>query len=562
MNTRDPRRDGWHPVASSTDLVRRHIFHGRLWGQELAIWRADDGNVNVWENRCLHRGVRLTIGVNLGHELMCQYHGWRYANRSAGCTYIPAHPADAPARTVCNRTFAAIECHGLVWACLDSGSEAASLPEVPEGSSLLRAVSIDAPAGDVADALRERGARQEDTFRLWDEECKVRFILQPADAGVTIVRGILAPDAAAGLDDLRALDHRLCLLRDTVEAGVRKPVVAIEPEFSRVPAELATMPERAPRSAVHRMLVERKWPVAGDVMAFRLSPLDGMLPSFQPGAHIDVHLPNGLIRQYSLTNGPDDTTAFVIGVKREPDGKGGSAALHDHVREGDVLAVGEPRNNFPLRRDQLHTRLIAGGIGVTPLLAMARTLDLSGVSFRMHVLARTKGALPFAGELERFGDRVQFHLGLDPEQSSAAFRAILAGQGEKEAVYVCGPPAMLDAVRRIAAESGWDDDQVHFEYFANEHDLDKSSGFAVDLARSALTLDVPPGRSIVEVLRDNGIDLPTSCEKGACGTCRVEVIEGEIDHQDVYLTEAEKADGRCMMACVSRARGDRLVLDL
>jgi len=110
----EAQRLTFHPVASSTDLVPRHVFAGRLFGQELALWRADDGHVNVWENRCLHRGVRLTIGVNLGHELMCQYHGWRYANRTAGCTYIPAHPADAPARTICNRTYPAVERDNLV----------------------------------------------------------------------------------------------------------------------------------------------------------------------------------------------------------------------------------------------------------------------------------------------------------------------------------------------------------------------------------------------------------------------------------------------------------------
>ncbi|MEZ5825402.1 MAG: iron-sulfur cluster-binding domain-containing protein [Geminicoccaceae bacterium] len=159
------------------------------------------------------------------------------------------------------------------------------------------------------------------------------------------------------------------------------------------------------------------------------------------------------------------------------------------------------------------------------------------------------------------GRAVHTHLGLDAEASGAAFARILADQGEKEELYVCGPPAMLDAVRRMAAEAGWHDEQIHFEYFANEQELDRSTAFTVALARSALTLDVPPGRSIVEALQEHDIHIPTSCEKGACGTCRVEVIEGEIDHQDVFLSDAEKSRGDCMMACVSRGRG-RIVLDL
>ncbi|MCB2009792.1 MAG: 2Fe-2S iron-sulfur cluster binding domain-containing protein [Geminicoccaceae bacterium] len=561
MALTDDQKRGWHPVASSTDLAPRHVFHGRLWGQELACWRADDGHVNVWVNRCLHRGVRLTIGRNLGHELLCQYHGWRYANRSAGCTYIPAHPADAPARTVCSHVYPSLERHGLVWVALDGDAGNAVIADIPAGGTLLRQMSVAVAHDTVRRALEAGGAAGCSPFHFRDEARALTLFLQPVDAGVTVIRGILDAGADADIARLRALDHEFAMLRDRLERehpDVPQPIAA---EFRPVSEELAKVPERRRRGSTRRMRVERKWCVAPDVMAFRLVPIDGPLAAFQPGAHVDVHLPNGLVRQYSITNGPDDTTGLVIGVKRETDGRGGSAALHDTVQEGDVLALSEPRNNFPLRRDQLHTRLIAGGIGLTPLLSMARTLRLSGVSFELHVFARSREGLPFADELKALGGAVHVHTGLDAEASSAAFARILADQGEKEELYVCGPPAMLDTVRGTAAGAGWQDDQIHFEYFANERKLDRSGSFTVALARSAVTVEVPSGRSIVEVLREHDIDIPTSCEKGACGTCRVDVIEGEIDHQDVWLSDAEKAANRCMMACVSRGRG-RIVLDL
>jgi ferredoxin-NADP reductase len=215
-----------------------------------------------------------------------------------------------------------------------------------------------------------------------------------------------------------------------------------------------------------------------------------------------------------------------------------------------------------LRRDALHTVLVAGGIGLTPLLAMARTLAAGRHPFTLHAFARDAAALPFEAALDRLGANVERHLGLDVEATGATLRQILARPGPKHELYVCGPPAMLDLTRRLAAEAGWPESAVHFEYFKNETPLDQSTAFEIALARSALTLQVPAGRSIVEVLRAHGIGITTSCEQGACGTCRVTVLEGEPDHQDVHLTKTEKARGDCLMACVSRSRSPRLVLDL
>ena len=547
----DAQRRTYYPVASSTDLVPRHVFAGRLWGQELALWRADDGHVNAWENRCLHRGVRLTIGVNLGHELMCQYHGWRYANRTASCTYIPAHPADAPARTICNRTYPVLERGGLVWAALDAAADPAQLPALSEPGLVLRPLPLDVPAAEVEAALADAFAGD-----------PVSFFVQPVDAGRSVIRGVAEVVPADRMAALRQWNGRLSRLRDRLEAIARPDVAPIPAEHRPVAAELAALPECGRDAETIRVRVAQKTMVAADVAAFRLEPSAGELPAHQAGAHIDVHLPNGMVRQYSLTNGPDDTGGYVIGVKREAEGKGGSACLHDAVREGDVLAVSAPLSNFPLRRDALHTVFVAGGIGLTPLLAMARTLDLEHGPFTFHAFARSAAALPFKDVLDGFGDRVVFHLGLDPAATDKALQEILVGPAEKHELYVCGPPAMLDLTRRLAAAAGWPEAAVHFEYFKNETRRNSGTSFEIALARSALTLEVPAGKTIVEVLRANGIGITTSCEQGACGTCRVGVIEGAPDHQDVHLSEAEKTRGDCLMACVSRARSPRLVLDL
>ena len=547
----EARRRRFQPIASSTDLVPRHVFFGRIWGQELACWRADDGHVNVWENRCLHRGVRLTLGVNLGTELMCQYHGWRYANRTAGCTYIPAHPADAPARTICNRTHPVVEQGGLVWAALASDADPATIPALPEDALVLRPLPLDVPPADVEAALVEAFAGED-----------IHFLVQPVDAGRAVIRGLVAPRPADAMTALRQWNNRLSRLRDRLEARPRDAVNPIPQVYRPVADELAGLPPLAERQGQIQVRVATKAPLTSEITAFRLVPLRGDLPAHQAGAHIDVHLPNGLARQYSITNGPDDTSGWVIGVKREAHGGGGSACLHDAVRAGDLLAVSAPLNNFPLRRDALHTHFIAGGIGLTPLLAMARTLELDGRPFTFHLFARSDDAVPFRDRLDAMGEQVHYHLGLDPEETGEALCRILEQPREKHQLYSCGPPAMLDLTRRLATEAGWPETAVHFEYFKNETPLDQSTAFEIALARSALTLQVPAGRSIVQVLRENGIAIATSCEQGACGTCRVAVIEGVPDHQDVHLSASEKARGDCLMTCVSRSLSPRLVLDL
>ena len=564
--------EGWHPIAASDDLPFRHVFHGQLAGRELAVWRADDGNVNAWENRCLHRGVRLSIGINEGTELKCQYHGWRYANRSAGCTYIPAHPADAPARRITNRTYPVAEHHGMVWAAVTPVAAFAA-PLAGDDWFALRPIPVNAPPALVLQHLRAaaEGAVEELapqalqlTLAGAAGQATALFV-QPVDSGRAVIRGLVKGRPQDERATLKRFNRLLTDLRTRIEAAAAaqpapEPIV---PTYEPVSLELASMPDlRVGRQATLRVRLARRFAVAEDIVGLELAALDGHLPTFQPGAHIDLHLPNGLVRQYSITNGPGEQLSYVIAVKREADSRGGSTAIAETLREGDVLAISEPRNNFPLRRDALHTTLIAGGIGITPLLSMARALHGSKLPFDFHVFARSDAHLAFADALRAFGDRTHAHLGLSVAEIERDVAAALGPYSFARHVYVCGPGPMLELVRATAAGLGWPDDAVHFEYFKNTRPIDDSSSFTVELARSALTLEVPGGKSILDVMRENGIDAPSSCEQGACGTCLTTVLEGVPDHQDVYLNETEKQANRTMLTCVSRARSARLVLDI
>lgn len=587
----------WHPVATEHDVSTRSLFRGKLFGHEVVVWRADDGFVNVWENRCLHRGVRLSIGSNHGGELVCRYHAWRYANRTAGCTYIPAHPADSPARTITNRTFPSVERYGLIWTGGVAGNDDPQ-GEVPAMSVLdadtlgLRNVAVNAPASLVLEHLMQRrflpsaalaespdasadlaavvmSGEQSDyaatlTAVSGAAESTVVYFVQPVDSSRTVIRPVLAEAPA---DPVPVLRHHAAGLARLVR-GIERAVADIDARAPmhavlETPVVLAAVATAVGRTAPLRVSVRRKWETAAGIAVFELVLAGaGLLPTFQPGAHIDVHLADGLVRQYSLTNGPGETDCYRIAVKRDPASTGGSVALHDAVHEGDELQISEPRNSFPLRRNIPHTTLIAGGIGVTPLVAMAQALDTNRLGFELHYFVSDAEEVAFQNLLMSLGDRFHVHVGLSPEQTSEQVSKLLGQPEPARQMYACGPPPMLDAIRSIADQQGWPNDSVHFEYFKNTNDIDQASSFTVELARSALTLQVPSGASILEVLRENDVPIVSSCEQGACGTCAATLLEGEPLHQDVYLNPAERAAGHTILTCVSRAAGDRLVLDL
>ena len=586
--------DAWFPIGRADDAPPRHVFQAKLLGRELAVWRADDGWLNVWENRCLHRGVRLSIGLNEGSELKCMYHGWRYASRTGGCTYVPAHPADAPARTICNRTFPVSEGFGLIWTRLGSttaGGEAEPAIEGLDGSAAfaLRSLHVAAPPDlvlaelatyrfapsarldRVEEAVVEVVSSGPRAKRLTStaDGCRdvVVLLVQPCDSGEAVIHAVLRDEPApdAWMEVWRHHAHQLARVRGAIEAEarLRPSPMPLPVALERIePSDVGPSTPRTRLSAELRVVVDRKWDTAEGVVAFELSSIAGTLPTTQPGAHIDVHLPNGLIRQYSLTNQSGQQASYVIGVKREPESRGGSSCLHDTVRVGDVLAISAPRNNFTLRRDAVRSVLIAGGIGVTPLLSMAETLHQDQCRFEIHCFAQSAGHVAFADRLAKLGDQVVAHLGLGPKAVGHALSEVLAGYQMGDHVYVCGPGPLLDAARVQAAELGWPDESVHFEYFKNTLDVDSTTSFRVHMARSATTVEVHAGETILEVLRSNGAVIASSCEQGACGTCVLGVIDGEVQHQDVYLRPNERAAGDRIVTCVSRAMFDELTLDI
>ena len=568
---------GWHPIASATEVVPLHVHQSMLDGTELAVWRGEDGFVNVWENRCLHRGVRLTIGSVDGAELKCAYHGWRYANRTAGCTYIPAHPADAPARTICNTVFPVVERDGMVWTTVSGGSGTEPAPTGLVDPLPLRPLPVDAPPDTVLDALAGysvvAGTAPTITARhgfgltlaaASGSDSELVFHVQPVDDGRCVIRGIVdrPPSGDRVASVLRRHNTALTRLRARVESEA--PLVGyVDPALRRPAARETPVVVAGRRLAPIRVRVSRKWSTATDVVAVEFEPVDGAaLPTAQAGAHIDLHLPGGLVRQYSLTNGPGQSSSYRIGVKLVADSRGGSRFINDDLAVGDELDISNPRPSFPLRRDATRTVLIAGGIGVTPLLAMAQTLHHDGLPVELHYFARGEDHLAFPEIRQALGQIVRTHLGLDPGETTGRLEEIIGHHRDAHHLYVCGPPAMLDATRAMAAGLGWPDDAVHFEYFGNVADTDRSSTFEISLARSAMTLTVGPGRSILDVLHDAGVAIASSCEQGACGTCVAGVIEGEPDHQDVRLSNAERERGDRIITCVSRSRSPRLVLDL
>jgi ferredoxin-NADP reductase len=299
---------------------------------------------------------------------------------------------------------------------------------------------------------------------------------------------------------------------------------------------------------------------ADGVVSLTLARPDGRrLPDWTPGAHIDLVLSSGDTRQYSLCGDRFDAHVYRVGVLREPDGRGGSAFVHDVLAPGDVVGVGGPRNNFPLVPSASYL-FVAGGIGITPLLSMIHQADLLGADWRLLYGGRTRESMAFRDELAAYGDRVR--LVPQDEHGLLDLAAFLGAPRPDVKVYCCGPPPLLAAMERACA--GWPPYTLHLERFvAKEQGAPARSGpFAVELARAGVVVDVPPHLSVLEAVRAAGVDLLSSCRQGTCGTCETTVLAGRPDHRDSILADHERAAGDCMFPCVSRSCDDRLVLDL
>jgi ferredoxin-NADP reductase len=308
------------------------------------------------------------------------------------------------------------------------------------------------------------------------------------------------------------------------------------------------------------LLVAERKAAAHGVVTLTLRDPDGRdLPPWTAGAHIDLVPRPEVVRQYSLCGDPADRTGWRIAVLREPDGRGGSRLVHDEMAAGSRVRVRGPRNNFALAGAPAYL-FIAGGIGITPILPMVVAAEEAGASWRLVYGGRRRASMAFLPELARHGDKVviwpEDELGLLPLQAE------LAEPRPDVLVYCCGPEPLLAAVEERCA--AWPAGSLRVERFAPKPQAEpvRAEGFEVVCDRSGLSLQVPPGRSILEMAEEAGLVILSSCREGTCGTCETEVIEGVPDHRDSVLTEPEREAGELMMICVSRSRSPRLVLDL
>ncbi|WP_370484959.1 2Fe-2S iron-sulfur cluster-binding protein [Mycobacterium sp. pUA109] len=300
--------------------------------------------------------------------------------------------------------------------------------------------------------------------------------------------------------------------------------------------------------------------IADDVVSLTLVDPDGHpLPAWEPGAHIDVLLDNSMVRQYSLCGEPRDRQRWRVAVRRDPDGRGGSVYLHCHMAAGARVRVRGPRNAFPLITRSRYL-FIAGGIGITPLLPMIAAVARDGLSWNLLYGGRTRASMPFLETLAHYGSRVE--VCPENERGLLDIAVVLDRVAPQTAVYCCGPEPLIAAVEDLASRR--DDISLHTERFAPRAvaTLRTDEPFEVYCAESDVTLLVPPGRSVLEVAADAGIDVLCSCKEGTCGTCEVDVLDGQPDHRDSFLSPQERASNETMLICVSRCVGHRLTLDL
>ncbi len=311
--------------------------------------------------------------------------------------------------------------------------------------------------------------------------------------------------------------------------------------------------------------VERIRREAEHIKSFRLGALDGgLLPEFQPGSHLQlkVQLADGRHdeRHYSLLSDPNNRTLYEIAVLAEPGGRGGSLYLHEQIHEGDVVESRAPKNEFPMADNAKHSILIAGGIGITPILSMLQRLASKRQSLEMHYSARTYSAFAFRDRVEQIaGDNVRFYASRERQGQRLDLERLLSGPRPEVHVYVCGPRRMISAVREMAVVQGWPSAQIHFESFGAQP-LADDRPIRVHLDKSNMTLTVQAERSILDTLLDAGVSVAHDCKRGECTMCTTRVLDGEPDHRDLCLNSEERASSMCV--CVSRARGEELRLDL
>jgi ferredoxin-NADP reductase len=311
------------------------------------------------------------------------------------------------------------------------------------------------------------------------------------------------------------------------------------------------------------LVVRRHELVADGVAAVTLAHPDGVaLPQWSPGAHIDLILGDALVRQYSLCGSSKDESTWRVGVLRDPNSRGGSVHVHDELQEGSTVRVRGPRNHFPLVSSKRY-QFIAGGIGITPILAMIEAAIAHGAEWQLLYGGRERDSMAFLDELGAYGERVT--IWAQDERGLLPLDSVLGEPRDDSLVYCCGPEALLGAVETACLP--WPPGSLHIERFAAkaqpaEPAPDALATFEVECRQSGITVTVGPDETIYDAVEAAGVDVLASCFEGVCGTCECTVLEGKPDHRDSLLTEAEREDAQVMMICVSRSRSERLVLDI
>lgn len=303
---------------------------------------------------------------------------------------------------------------------------------------------------------------------------------------------------------------------------------------------------------------------AVDICSLELASASGeVLPPFSAGAHIDVHI-DGLARQYSLCNNPEDRHRYLIAVLREPKSRGGSAAIHERVTVGQSLRISAPRNLFSLVPDARHSLLLAAGVGITPILCMAERLAFTGADFTMHYCARSRERAAFLQRISQssFAGKVIFHFDADGAEHKLDLVAALKAMPPGTHVYTCGPAGFLNHVLGTASDQGWAEDHLHYEYFAAPASALPAGAFEICIASTGSRYVVGPQESVIEALARVGLEVPSSCGQGVCGTCLTRVLAGVPDHRDMFLTPSEHALNDQFTPCCSRAHSPSLTLDL
>lgn len=313
------------------------------------------------------------------------------------------------------------------------------------------------------------------------------------------------------------------------------------------------------------VIVAKKTNEAHNMASFELTDPDGAdLPAFSAGSHIDVTIPGGLVRQYSLCNSSSERKRYVIGVWNDANSRGGSKTLHTQVHEGDILQVGLPRNRFRVPRSTKRAILLARGIGVTPMLSIADYLKSQNIPFEFHYVFALMSPGLFEGMIKEssFADDIKFYSESTELNRLLNAATLLQEQPDETQLFICGADWWQDPIINTAKQKGWAEERIHVERFTAKVPaavLDKV--FEVKIASTGTVYKIPGDKTVTAFLEEQGVKIPTSCEQGMCGTCKIKVLEGEIDHRDKRLTTQQKDEGY-FLACVSRAKSDLLVLDL